>query len=114
LKERETSLQSTTQHPNVQVFQQSSHLPTPKHSPTSAINLDYFPSAKSQEILGNQIEIQNIEQRVEIASPIIEDAVMQSPESKPLPLEKKRIYMGYREDCESCRSHVPGHYIHFI
>ncbi|PVG02828.1 hypothetical protein CPB86DRAFT_822791 [Serendipita vermifera] len=112
--EREMNLQPISQQPNVQVFYHSSHLPTPKHSPTSAIHLDYFPTAKGQEVPGTQPAIQNVEQKAEVTSPIMEDTVMQSPESKPLPLEKKRIYMGYREDCESCRSHVPGHYIHFI
>lgn len=44
----------------------------------------------------------------------LEDAIMQSPEMRPSSPEKKRLVMGYREGCESCRQRVPGHYVHYI
>jgi len=28
--------------------------------------------------------------------------------------EKRKYVVGYREDCEKCRNHVPGHYSHFL
>jgi hypothetical protein len=45
---------------------------------------------------------------------LLEDAIMQSPETRAASPEKKRIVMGYREGCESCRLRIPGHYIHYI
>lgn len=89
------------------------YLPTPKHSPLMTPVHGHVDLAVQNEIMPNMTH-KHIPAPSTFVDASFEDAVMQSPEARSGSPQKKRIYMGYREDCESCRLRVPGHYNHYI
>ncbi|KIM28776.1 hypothetical protein M408DRAFT_329230 [Serendipita vermifera MAFF 305830] len=99
-------------------LQEPAYLPTPKDSPvTSTADIGSYEFAVKGSRLRQShtpAESSHIEPASRFDPTQLEDAIMQSPEMRPISPEKKRIVMGYREGCESCRLRVPGHYIHYI
>ncbi|KAG8751647.1 hypothetical protein FRC14_007705 [Serendipita sp. 396] len=93
-------------HPN-----EPTYLPTPKDSPIVMTNdIDFNERIANDEDGPTGSFIPQPQEQHDQPN----DQMMLSPTMKPLPLEKKRVVMGYREDCESCRMRIPGHYMHLI
>jgi hypothetical protein len=89
------------------------YLPTAKHSPlVTPVEGHIDPAAHSEAPL-NVIRSRTPPPSA-FATIALEDEIMQSPGGRPSSPQKRRLVMGYREDCESCRLRIPGHFNHYI
>jgi hypothetical protein len=90
------------------------YLPTPKHSPLVTPVEGHIDLTAHSEVPFNVTGSHTPPPSAFAAATALEDEIMQSPGGRPSSPQKRRLVMGYREDCESCRLRIPGHYNHYI
>ncbi|CAG7846072.1 SubName: Full=Uncharacterized protein {ECO:0000313/EMBL:CCA66861.1} [Serendipita indica DSM 11827] len=95
--------------PPHQMPTQNTYLPTPTDSPLATVQSFEGYTSINQ---GSEMPLNVSYPRNDV--PQEEDVMMMSPQAEQTRVEKKKLVLGYREGCESCRRRVPGHYMHII
>jgi len=100
-----------------------SHNYPPNHPMPSPITEDIMDDSPAY-LAGTQLSrlTMNGEDGMDVDVPMTPSRLMDPPGLPPRTgrarsgaiTEKKRIFMGYLEDCEKCRSRTPGHLTHFL